>query len=91
MRAGFWDPKRHLYGMFNIWHFQDIEAVVSSGLGGGSLIYANVLLRKDEHWFTQDIPGGSGQEQWARDPGRPRSATTTAPSARCGPRPCRSG
>ena len=61
----FWDPKRHLYGMFNVWHFQDIEAVVSSGLGGGSLIYANVLLRKDEHWFTQDIPGGSGQEQWA--------------------------
>ena len=41
------------------------KRVVSSGLGGGSLIYANVLLRKDEHWFTQDIPGGSGQEQWA--------------------------
>ena len=64
MRAAFWDPSRHLYGMFNVWHFQDIEAVVSSGLGGGSLIYANVLLRKDEHWFTQDIPGGTGQEQW---------------------------
>ena len=65
MRAAFWDPARHLYGMFNVWHFQDIEAVVSSGLGGGSLIYANVLLRKDEHWFTQDIPGGSGQESGA--------------------------
>ena len=39
--------------------------VVSSGLGGGSLIYANVLLRKDEHWFVQDspVPGG-GYESW---------------------------
>jgi cholesterol oxidase len=65
MRAAFWDPSSHLYGMFNVWHFQDIEAVVSSGLGGGSLIYANVLLRKDELWFTQDIPGGKGSEDWA--------------------------
>ncbi len=73
MRAAFWDPSRHLYGMFNVWHFQDIEAVVSSGLGGGSLIYANVLLRKDEHWFTQDIPGGTGQEQWGVTRSRPRS------------------
>ena len=64
MRAAFWDPSEHLYGMFNVWHFQDIEAVVSSGLGGGSLIYANVLLRKDDRWFTQDIPGGGGQETW---------------------------
>jgi cholesterol oxidase len=39
--------------------------VVSSGLGGGSLIYANVLLRKDEHWFVQDdpLPHG-GFESW---------------------------
>jgi cholesterol oxidase len=66
MSAAFWDPSRLLYGMFNVWHFQDIEALVSSGVGGGSLIYANVLLRKDEHWFTQDIPGGGGGvEQWA--------------------------
>ena len=42
-----------------------IEAVVSSGLGGGSLIYANVLLRKDEHWFVHErpLPGG-GYENW---------------------------
>ena len=39
--------------------------MVSSGLGGGSLIYANVLLRKDERWFVRDqaIPGG-GTEHW---------------------------
>ena len=30
---------------------QGHKALVSAGLGGGSLIYANVLLRKDERWF----------------------------------------
>jgi cholesterol oxidase len=52
-----WDPKHGLYGMFDVWAFQGIEALVSSGLGGGSLIYANVLLRKDPAWFVDDTPG----------------------------------
>ena len=51
----FWDPSKRLYGFFDIWTFQGIEALVSSCLGGGSIIYANVLLRKDPEWFvTQD-------------------------------------
>lgn len=52
-----WDPPSGLYGMFDIWAFGGIEGVVSSGLGGGSLIYANVLLRKDPAWFQEDEPG----------------------------------
>jgi cholesterol oxidase len=52
-----WDPPRSLYGMFDVWAFRGIEALVSSGLGGGSLIYANVLLRKDPAWFVDDSPG----------------------------------
>jgi cholesterol oxidase len=43
--------------MFDVWAFRGIESVVSSGLGGGSLIYANVLLRKDPAWFVDDTPG----------------------------------
>lgn len=65
MGRNFWDPDKGLYGLFDAWTFRGLEGIVSSGLGGGSLIYANVLLRKDEKWFVQEspVPGG-GYESW---------------------------
>jgi cholesterol oxidase len=48
MKHNFWNPSEDLYGLYNLWAFSKLRAVVSSGLGGGSLIYANVLIRKDE-------------------------------------------
>ena len=65
MSRAFWDPTERLYGLFDVWSFRGFDSVVSSGLGGGSLIYANVLLRKDEHWFVNEeaLPGG-GYETW---------------------------
>jgi cholesterol oxidase len=54
MARNFWNPSDGLYGMFNVWSFSGIDGLVSSGLGGGSLIYANVMIRKDEHWFVHD-------------------------------------
>jgi len=59
----FWDPSSGLYGMFDVWSFKRSGALVSSGLGGGSLIYANVHLRKDPKWFKEDNPDGS-YEPW---------------------------
>jgi cholesterol oxidase len=64
LAANVWDPSEGGHGLFNVWSFRGIEAVISSGLGGGSLIYANVLLRKDEKWFTQRRPDGRGYETW---------------------------
>ncbi|MGH2942789.1 MAG: GMC oxidoreductase [Solirubrobacteraceae bacterium] len=68
MKSQFWDPSEGLQGMFNLWSFENIDAICASGLGGGSLIYANVLLRKDEEWFVREEPGrGSwrdGYEYW---------------------------
>jgi cholesterol oxidase len=64
LSQAFWDPSEGLYGMFNLWSFRGIGALVSSGLGGGSLIYANVLLRKDERWFVQEDLAGGGYEHW---------------------------
>jgi cholesterol oxidase len=54
----FWDPSQGMYGLYQPWSFHTIEALVSAGLGGGSLIYANVLLRKDENWFVEHEPAG---------------------------------
>ncbi len=65
MTRNFWDPSERLYGLFDAWTFRGLEGIVSSGLGGGSLIYANVLLRKDENWFVRDSPlPGGGYENW---------------------------
>ncbi len=65
MGRAFWDPSEGLQGLFDVWTFRGLESVVSSGLGGGSLIYANVLLRKDEKWFVHEAPvPGGGYESW---------------------------
>ena len=63
VKNNFWDPSEGLYGMYNVWSFKGSGALVSSGLGGGSLIYANVIIRKDEKWFKEDLDGG-GYENW---------------------------
>jgi len=65
MARNFWDPSEGMQGLFDVWSFRGLEGLVSAGLGGGSLIYANVLLRKDEKWFVRDspVPGG-GYENW---------------------------
>jgi cholesterol oxidase len=47
----FWDPSEGLHGLFDVWYFGKLAALVSSGLGGGSLIYANVILPKPPEWF----------------------------------------
>lgn len=63
----FWDPSSNLFGLFEIWSFRHMEALVSSGLGGGSLIYANVLIRKDERWFHLDDPQPGEPPTWPID------------------------
>lgn len=63
MRSNFWDPSAGLQGLFDVWSFKGIDAVVSSGLGGGSLIYANVFIRKDKHWFDRTLADGT-RETW---------------------------
>ena len=66
-RESFWDPPRGLVGMYHYWSFKGIDALVSAGLGGGSLIYANVFIRKDEHWFVQEDLNDGGYEYWPVD------------------------
>ena len=46
-RSAFWAPEDDRHGLFELWRFQHLNAVCASGLGGGSLIYANVMIEKD--------------------------------------------
>ena len=64
LRNNFWDPSEGLYGMYNVWSFKGSGALVSSGLGGGSLIYANIIIRKDEKWFIKEDLQNGGYENW---------------------------
>ena len=64
LARNFWDPSEGLQGLFQTWSFRGIEAVVAAGLGGGSLIYANVLIRKDERWFVHEDRYQGGYEHW---------------------------
>jgi choline dehydrogenase-like flavoprotein len=64
MRENLWDPGEGLFGLYNFWSFHRIHVLVASGLGGGSLIYANVLLRKDEEWFVKEDLARGGHEHW---------------------------
>ena len=52
--GGFWRPGDGRHGLWDIWSFRGLGAVVSSGLGGGSLIYANVALRAGDDTFAGD-------------------------------------
>jgi cholesterol oxidase len=63
-RESFWDPPHGLTGMYHYWSFRGIDSLVSAGLGGGSLIYANVFIRKDERWFVHEDINDGGFEYW---------------------------
>src|SRR3712207_4253786 len=64
IKNNLWDPSAGLHGMFDLWSFSGLEALVASGLGGGSLIYANVLIREDERWFVKEDLRAGGHEHW---------------------------
>jgi cholesterol oxidase len=64
MRRNFWDPSAGLHGLFNIWSFGGFDAIIASGLGGGSLVYSNVEIRKDEKWFVKEDLQNGGYEYW---------------------------
>lgn len=64
MGHNFWQPEDGLYGLFDVRGFRrKLWCLLSSGLGGGSLIDANTLLRKDERWFVEEDAQG-GYESW---------------------------
>lgn len=35
LKHNFWNPRAGMHGMFDVWHFDGIDAICASGLGGG--------------------------------------------------------
>jgi cholesterol oxidase len=64
MSRNLWDPSEGLHGLFNVWEFRGLGGIVASGLGGGSLLYSNVLIRKDRSTFVQEDLDNGGWEYW---------------------------
>jgi cholesterol oxidase len=60
----FWDPSEGLHGIFDVWSFRGLGGVCAAGLGGGSLVYSNVVLRKDEATFVKEDLEHGGYEYW---------------------------
>ena len=88
MGRSFWDPSEGLHGLFDVWTFRGLEGVVSSGLGGGSLIYANVLLRKDEAVVRPRVARARRRLRDLAGLAAATSTRTTTASRRCSaPRP----
>ncbi|ADE11993.1 GMC oxidoreductase [Sideroxydans lithotrophicus] len=51
-----------LRGMYDIRNYSRMDAVVCAGLGGGSLIYANVFLEPPDEVFAANWPAGVDRE-----------------------------
>jgi cholesterol oxidase len=49
-------------GLFELKHFSQMMVIQGAGLGGGSLIYANVHLRAPQEVFAQDWPAGYSRQ-----------------------------
>ncbi len=57
-----WMPGLRWFGILEISAFRDIFALHGAGVGGGSLGYANVLMKPDDHLF--DAPSWKHLTDW---------------------------
>jgi cholesterol oxidase len=62
LRRYFWAPRLGLRGIFRLTVFRDVAVVSGSGVGGGSLGYANTLYRAPDRFYAD--PQWSGLEDW---------------------------
>ncbi len=66
-----WHPRRNPGGMFDIRIMRDVAVVTGAGVGGGSLVYANVQLRApdaifDDPAWPRAIDGGELERFYTR-------------------------
>jgi cholesterol oxidase len=62
-RRFMWSPRLGLKGIMRITLFKDVTVLSGSGVGGGSLVYANTLYRPPERFF-RDPQWASLDDDW---------------------------
>ena len=62
VRRYFWAPRLGMRGIFRLSIFKDVAIVSGSGVGGGSLGYANTLYRARRRFYED--PQWAGLEDW---------------------------
>jgi len=65
LRRYFWMPRLGLRGILRMTAFKDVFVVSGSGVGGGSLGFANTLYRARRSFFTD--PQWAGLADWAAE------------------------
>ncbi|HET9932905.1 MAG TPA: GMC family oxidoreductase [Polyangiaceae bacterium] len=60
-----WAPRLRCFGIQNITLLKGVMVLHGSGVGGGSLVYANTLMQPHEHVF--DDPAWRGAVDWKRE------------------------
>lgn len=61
-RRSLWLPKLGMHGPMRLSVFKDVSVLSGSGVGGGSLVYSNVLYRPGEGFFND--PRWAGLDDW---------------------------
>jgi cholesterol oxidase len=65
LRRYFWNPRLGLRGIFRLTNFKDVTVVSGSGVGGGSLGFANTLYVPPRRFFED--PQWSALGEWEAD------------------------
>ncbi|MFL5834919.1 MAG: GMC oxidoreductase [Solirubrobacterales bacterium] len=65
LRRYFWAPRLGLRGIFRLSTFKDVSVVSGSGVGGGSLGYANTLYKPPSKFFND--PQWGDLADWERE------------------------
>jgi cholesterol oxidase len=52
VKKWFWRPRLRFFGLFNLTFFRHLTVMSGVGVGGGSLVYANVLMKPKTEFFS---------------------------------------
>ena len=64
--AMIWHQRANPQGLFDVRLMRDVSVITAAGVGGGSLVYANVQLRAPREVFERDWPAAIDRDELER-------------------------